>query len=311
MAVWSTCRAGGLALGLECYWRWSAGGRRNHASAPLAPAPTAGAIASASIRERAECLAALGVDRWHQQGFRGQGCTVAVLDSGFRGYRDFLGKGLPASVVTQTFRKDGNIEARDSQHGVLCAEVIHALAPDAKLLLASWEPDDPTSFLEAVRWAKVNGARILSCSLIMPNWSDGEGGGQVHEALATLARPRPIGRRSALFREPGNTALRHWLGPFNPDSLGRHQWGPGRTVNLLRPWGTDRVAVEMYGPTKADCELQVCDAATGTLVGKMAFQADAVAHWGQAVVRFDPLPGHDYLVRLQCAPGAEAKRPCR
>src|SRR5262245_64488963 len=104
----------------------------------------------------------------------------AILQSGFSDYRQFLVKGLPASVKTKSFRKDGNFEARDSQHGILCAEVIHAIAPEAEILLVNWEPDSSQAFLDAVRWAKLEGAKVLSCSLIMPSWSDGEGGGEVH-----------------------------------------------------------------------------------------------------------------------------------
>ena len=66
-------------------------------------------------------------------------------------------------MLVRSFRADQNLEARDSQHGVLCAEVIHALAPQARLLLANWEPDDPNSFLSAVRWAREEGASIISC----------------------------------------------------------------------------------------------------------------------------------------------------
>src|SRR5262245_24582437 len=76
---------------------------------------------------------------WHKAGHRGQGVTIAVLDSGFKGYREALGGVLPAKVQTKSFRKDGRLEARDSQHGILCAEVIHRVAPDAKLLFANWE----------------------------------------------------------------------------------------------------------------------------------------------------------------------------
>src|SRR5207248_3780044 len=128
----------------------------------------------------------LGAESWHAAGYRGQGVKVAILDSGFRGYRAFLGKGLPKHVAVRSFRNDGNLEAKDSRHGILCGEVVHALAPDAELLFANWEPDSPAKFLEAVRWAREQGARILSCSLIMPSWSDGEGGGTVHAELARL-----------------------------------------------------------------------------------------------------------------------------
>ena len=314
MAVWSTParRRLGVCCGVLLALA-SLRAARNQASAPPAPVVEAGtAVDSSVLRERAQCLTALGVDRWHHLGYRGQGCTIAILDSGFRGYRSFLGKGLPASVVARTFRKDGAIEARDSQHGVLCAEVIHALAPEAKLLLASWEPDDPNSFLGAVRWAKACGARVLSCSLIMPNWSDGEGGGQVHEALQRLLGSGRDTRDLICFASAGNTALRHWTGAFNPNRLGLHQWRPERTANTLTPWGTDRVAVELYGPTKSPCELVVTDAATGKLIGKVAFQTDVVENWGQAVVRFDPEPGHEYAVRLRCTSASkETTQPDR
>ncbi len=100
----------------------------------------------------------LGVQSWLEQGFRGKGVKVAVLDSGFRGYGNYLGKGLPTKVQTRSFRKDGNLEARDSQHGILCGEVIHTLAPDAELFFANWEPNQPATFLEAVRWARSGGS---------------------------------------------------------------------------------------------------------------------------------------------------------
>ena len=80
------------------------------------------------------------------------GVKIAVLDGGFRGYKQYLGSALPADVTVRTFRKDGNFEGRNTQHGILCAEVIHALAPQAELMFANWEDDDPQSFLSAVKW---------------------------------------------------------------------------------------------------------------------------------------------------------------
>src|SRR5262249_27897694 len=50
-----------------------------------------------------EAMVPLGVPDWHQAGFKGQGVKVAVLDSGFKGYRSALGKALPASVLTRSF----------------------------------------------------------------------------------------------------------------------------------------------------------------------------------------------------------------
>src|SRR5207253_1334343 len=96
----------------------------------------------------------LGVQLWHQSGHKGSGIKVAILDPGFRGWKEHVGKSLPAKVEVKSFRRDANLEARDSQHGILCGEVVHALAPNAELLFANWEADEPERFLDAVRWAR-------------------------------------------------------------------------------------------------------------------------------------------------------------
>src|SRR4051794_4256427 len=77
-----------------------------------------------ALNLRRSHLENLGVARWHALGWEGQGVKVAVLDSGFRDYREFLGAGLPRRVLARSFRKDRNLEARASQHGILCAETI-------------------------------------------------------------------------------------------------------------------------------------------------------------------------------------------
>ena len=97
--------------------------------------------------ERTRHMALLGVGRWHSAGCFGQGMKIAILDSGFRGYRAHLGKALPAHLDARSFRADGNLEAKDSQHGILCGEVIHALAPAAETVrvgASAWrsEPGD-------------------------------------------------------------------------------------------------------------------------------------------------------------------------
>ena len=67
------------------------------------------ASSEAPALERKLHLANLGVLRSHQNGQRGQGIKIAVLDSGFRDYRQFLGKGLPAKVTVRSFRSDRNL----------------------------------------------------------------------------------------------------------------------------------------------------------------------------------------------------------
>src|SRR5437764_10880538 len=107
----------------------------------LVLSPTSGRDQPAVPPGRAQLLARLGADRWLAAGARGQGVKVLVIDSGFRGWRTQLGAALPRLVLARSFRADASLEGRDSQHGVMCGEVIHTLAPDAELLFANWEPD--------------------------------------------------------------------------------------------------------------------------------------------------------------------------
>src|SRR5438552_2794477 len=120
------------------------------ASAPESTPESAARPYADPLQARLQPLTRLGVDRWHQTGYRGRGVKIAILDTGFRGYRAHLDRALPAQVTPKSFRSDGNLEAKDSQHGILCAEVLHSLAPEAELLLANWEPDRSDQFLDAV-----------------------------------------------------------------------------------------------------------------------------------------------------------------
>jgi subtilisin family serine protease len=252
---------------------------------------------------REELLDRLGVSRWHASGVRGTGVKVAVLDSGFRGYRTFLGSSLPAAVTTRSFRVDGNLEAKDSQHGILCGEVVHTIAPGAEILFANWEPDSPEAFLEAVRWAKREGARVITCSVIMPSWSDGDGHGSVHEALGRIlgSAEQPGG---VLFcASAGNTAKRHWHGTFHDRGDSYHEWESGHIDNALSRLGSDRVSVELCWRPGPDYDLTVIDRDTGE---KAAESLARSGRRGAAVARFYPLAGHRYAVEVRRASGTPA-----
>jgi subtilisin family serine protease len=257
--------------------------------------------AAARSLEQQRHLEQLGVKAWHAAGYRAEGMRVAVIDSGFRGYRAALGKVLPAAVTVRSFRVDGNLEARDSQHGILCAEVIHAIAPAAELLLATWEPGRPDQFLQAVRWAKAQGARIISCSCIMPDWSDGEGGGAVHEVLAGLLGDGEGPSDLLFFAAAGNTAERHWTGLFRAGTDGYHEWLPGRTSNALRPWGTEDAFVELYSRPGSRYEVRVQDQATGQEVVRTT--TSGAKDRACTAARFQPEPGSSYAVRVRLLSG--------
>jgi subtilisin family serine protease len=248
------------------------------------------------LRRRGEQLSVLGAAEWQARGHRGRGVKVAVLDSGFRGYRQHLGKALPANVTVRSFRDDGIFEARDSQHGILCGEVVHAIAPDAEILFANWEPDQPESFLAAVRWARTEGARVITCSVISPAWSDGEGGGPIHRRLREVLGDGTAPGDVLCFASAGNVAQRHWSGDYRPGRDGWHIWSDDATLNRLRPWGTDDVSVELcWSDPNTSYRLEVVDPSTGKSLGRSISRPGLTC----ATVRFRPELGQTYAVRLR------------
>jgi hypothetical protein len=299
--LWFRC----LCCAFAAWLVTAAGVSRGTALAPALPS----AAADSPQENRDKIFARLGIDRWHRAGQRGRGLKVAVLDSGFHDYRSFLGTALPAQVSVRSFRADGNIEGRDSQHGILCAEVIHAFAPDAELMLVNWDTDQPETFLAAARWAKTNGAKILSCSLIMPSWSDGEGGGAISAELSrTLGASQSEGSL-LFFASAGNTAQRHWSGRVQADGAGFLQWEKGHSSNVITPWGTERVSVELYGPGCSNLELEVYESATGQQIGKALASCEGSPCASPcAFVRFTPQIGSRYFARVRCLPVTSAKQ---
>jgi subtilisin family serine protease len=253
-----------------------------------------GMIASSLRAEEPSSGAWLGVDAWHAKGLTGRDITVAVLDSGFRGFRGHLGKALPKQVRARSFRIDGNLEAKDSPHGLLCAEIVHTLAPDAELLFANWEPDCPEAFLKAVAWCRAQGATVFTCSIIMPGWSDGHGGGDVHPELEKLVGD------ALFFASAGNLAQRHWHGTFQDDGQRFHRWKAERTENTIRPWGGQSVSVEVTGPAGSRYRLAVLDD-RGRSVGEEQTLAARGVH-GSAI-RFLPETGLAYRARVELIDG--------
>ena len=246
------------------------------------------AVCTLGIARAAEPPLPADVARWHAAGFTGQQITVAVLDSGFRGYRVHL----PASVEAKSFRTDGNLEPNDSMHGLICADATRRLAPGCDLILANWEPDDPRSFIAAVRWCRQHGARIVSCSLVMPGWSDGRGGGPIHREL------REALGDALLFASAGNLAERHWTGPFH--GRREHRWQDAATANEVYPWGTQAVSIELTASSDVRYLLHVRDQ-----FGRDVAEDVPLPHAGPGsrAVRFIPDRTRQYVTSVELIAG--------
>jgi len=259
-------------------------------------------------RERAAHLDSLGIPDWQEAGFCGKGIKILVLDTGFRGYRDFLGKSLPAKVTPRSARKDGNLEWKNSQHGILVAEVVHAIAPEAEILLSNWDTDSPETFLDAVRWAREQGVKVITCSVVMPSWSDGEGNGPTHRKLREILGDGTKPGDPLFFSCAGNTAQRHWSGVFNAAADGFHQWTEKVTLNNVSPWYDGRVSLEVcWSDPEARYSIEVIDPTTGKQPEGVTYrqQTDPPA----TLARFTPTSGSgiSYALRVRQEKGKPGK----
>src|SRR5262249_24496267 len=136
-----------------------------------------------------------------------------------------------------------------------------------------------------------------SCSVIMPSWSDGEGGGAIHQSLTQLLGDGTHPSDMICCASAGNTAQRHWAGSFHAAHDGWHEWTHGIVDNEVVPWGSDPVSIELCWSAAADFDLRVFDTATHQEIGCSLTQPRAGRRC--AVVQFDPNGGRTYQVRVR------------
>lgn len=159
-----------------------------------------------------------GAARWHAAGFTGKGVKVAIVDSGFEGYEALLGQELPANVTTRSFTSDGTLNG--SVHGTACAEIVHAMAPDAELYLIAVE--GPATYGAAFDYLMSQGVKIVSLS-------QGRGGETRGDGSGAWAKPIDAARAKGILVvvAAGNDGDGHYLGTY-ADNDGFHDFEPDK-----------------------------------------------------------------------------------
>lgn len=154
----------------------------------------------------------MGADALWSDGITGQGQTVAILDVGFAGLDDAIAADeLPArsEITMRSFDPENGIDGRNpvdepTGHGVRMAEVVHDVAPGARLIFANYNSE--AQFREAAAWAVSQGAGVVSHSnsFLTPPF---DGTGPNARAVDAAAAAGVLWVNSA-----GNFAQRHWRG---------------------------------------------------------------------------------------------------
>lgn len=195
---------------------------------PAAPAESSG-LANTT---RAQLTSITNADAWHGAGFRGGGVKVGIVDffdSGSWSNAQAAGS-VPAAAGTfcQVRGLGCDLWTAGSTHGVAVAEMVHAMAPDSQLYLATVETASDLS--AAVAWFDGVGVTIITRSLGSILDGPGDGSGLIDSVVDDA-----VSRGIAWFNSAGNHASAsgttlgsYWRGPFTDvDSDGFMEFAPG------------------------------------------------------------------------------------
>jgi subtilisin family serine protease len=161
-----------------------------------------------------EGIEVINADAWHDAAFTGEGLHIGVLDLGFAGHQALLGEELPDQVQVSTFGWYDD----ENTHGTACAEIIHEVAPDARLSFA-WYDGSNAALGEAVEWLTDQKVEIISHSaggVASPRDGTGWSARLVDE----------ISSQGVLWvNAAGNEAISHYRGSFeDQDGDGYHEY---------------------------------------------------------------------------------------
>lgn len=135
----------------------------------------------------------------------GRGIRIGILDFGFAGY---TAAGLPPPLSSRAFSPGAQVFA-GSEHGTQCAALIHQIAPEASLILASVGDGGKAGegqVLAAAQWLATQGVKFVNVSA----------SGYVSALDGSAPLDQLINQQSAAGSTwvvaAGNQALTHWRG---------------------------------------------------------------------------------------------------
>ncbi|MGH2931365.1 MAG: S8 family serine peptidase [Gaiellaceae bacterium] len=180
---------------------------------------------------RGEGVAATGALTWHRSGLRGAGAKVAVIDLGFRGWRDSRRNGdLPASTVAVDFCSGGLDGPIAVNHGTAVAEIVAEMAPAASIYLICAQT--VAALGQAKDYARAQGIHIVNHSASWFNVGRGDDTGGLETPTGIVADARAAG--ILWVNAAGNRAQQHWSGTFSDlDADSWTEFAPGDEGNTI------------------------------------------------------------------------------
>jgi subtilisin family serine protease/ribosomal protein L40E len=251
-----------------------------------------------------EGLFAINAAEWHAAGFTGQGIQIGVLDQGFDGFRDQLGRELPEQVSARSFVSGVEPDATGENHGTAVAEIVHDVAPRAELFFAHYDGGD-VSMGNAVDWLLEQGVQIISHSaggLAGPM----DGTGRDAELVDRVTAQGVLWINSA-----GNSADEHVRTTYSDaDGDGFHDFKPESSLLAFRPVPDQTTQIVLnwddWPQADEDYDLYLLDRDGVVLASSRNIQTGNRAPVEQILYRFDDAGA--YYISVQAN---DTSRPAR
>ncbi|MFJ5986187.1 ricin-type beta-trefoil lectin domain protein [Lentzea sp. NPDC092896] len=150
---------------------------------------------------------ASGARQWVAAGRTGQDVKIGVIDIGYARLDEAQGEGdLPADV--QVNNSGCHDATKNSDHGTAVAEVVHDLAPGAKLFLAC--VDGPLDFATATDWLRQQGVQVITAAIGFLTSGRGDGTGESGSPADVVRQARQAGVLWSVAA--GNLGQNHFSG---------------------------------------------------------------------------------------------------
>ncbi len=200
---------------------------RSSPTATTVGPPTSSVVLQNVVRET------IKLAPWHDAGHLGAGQKIGIIDhfGETELERSIALKRLPpiADMFCRNAGRPCQLASADGgSHGVGVAEIIHAIAPDAELYLATVRSQSDTR--EAVEWFAANDVTVVNRSVLSELDGPGDGTGPM-ASIVDLAVAQGIVWVTAAGNAAGDPRVHpgeNWVGTFNdPDGNGVHNWRNG------------------------------------------------------------------------------------
>ena len=263
----------------------------------------------------------IGATSWHNSGLTGKGVKIGVIDTGFSGYSSLLGSELPSDTTAVYIGSTSDFYS--IKHGTACAEIVHDIAPAAKIYLINVKDID-VDFHNAVSWLRSQNVNVISSSIginlkiycrllyeaLRTSTSSYYISSQINSFQNSVDQWNStinsvINQETTWAQAAGNDGQKKWIGFFN-DSDGDFylNFSSYENYNEIKwpsyfPFGQDVYVVIVWGfdtdlSTYDDYDLYITDEFGFTIDSSRISQSQFPI--GVEACKFTPIPGKKYHV---------------